>query len=134
MTFTFRMLTAGLAAAVALAAGPLAAKEFRLGLITPPPHVWTKAAEAFGAELSERSGGAHSVSVFPAQQLGNEAQMMQQLQTGALDMAFLTVAEVSNRVQDMGAFYAPYLASDIAHAAAILRSDTARDMLSVLPQ
>ena len=129
--FTRATLAAG---ALILAAGPLAAKEFRLGLITPPPHVWTKAAEAFGAELAEKSGGEHSVAVFPARQLGNEAEMLQQLQTGALDMAFMTVAEVSNRVPDMGAFYAPYLAQDIGHAAAILRSDTARGMLETLPQ
>lgn len=109
------------------------ANEFRLGLITPPPHIWTKAAEAFGAELSEKSGGAHSVSVFPARQLGNEAEMLQQLQTGALDMAFMTVAEVSNRAPNLGAFYAPYLAADIGHAGRILRSDTAKTMLEPLP-
>lgn len=120
--------------AMMLIGAPAMAKEFRLGLITPPPHTWTKAAEAFGAELSEKSGGKHSISVFPARQLGNEAQMLQQLQTGALDMAFMTVAEVSNRVPNFGAFYAPYLANDMTHAAAILRSDTAREMLAVLPQ
>lgn len=109
------------------------ANEFRLGLITPPPHIWTKAAEAFGAELAEKSGGAHSVSVFPARQLGNEAEMLQQLQTGALDMAFMTVAEVSNRAPNLGAFYAPYLADDIDHAGRILRSDTAKSMLDPLP-
>lgn len=121
-------------AALALASTvPAFADEFRLGLITPPPHIWTKAAEAFGAELSEASNGAHSVTVFPARQLGNEAEMLQQLQTGALDMAFLTVAEVSNRAKDFGAFYAPYLADDIAHAGRILRSDTAQTMLDQLP-
>ena len=109
------------------------AKEFRLGLLTPPPHIWTKAAEAFGAELAERSGGKHSVSVFPARQLGNEAQMLQQLQTGALDMSFMTVAEVSNRAPDLGAFYAPYLAKDISHAGRILRSGAARSLLEPLP-
>lgn len=135
MTISFKGLAQGIAcAALVLGALPAVAKEFRLGLITPPPHTWTKAAEAFGAELAEKSGGAHSVSVFPAQQLGNEAQMLQQLQTGALDMAFMTIAEVSNRVPNMGAFYAPYLANDIGHAAAILRSDTAKGMLDVLPQ
>lgn len=108
------------------------AEEFRLGLITPPPHIWTKAAEAFGAELAEASGGEHSVSVFPARQLGNEAEMLQQLQTGALDMAFMTVAEVSNRAPDLGAFYAPYLANDISHAGRILRSDTAKNLLAPL--
>lgn len=109
------------------------AEEFRLGLLTPPPHIWTKAAESFAEELNTVSGGKHSVQVFPARQLGNEAQMLQQLQTGALDMAFLTVAEVSNRATDFGAFYAPYLADDIAHAGRILRSDTATGMLDQLP-
>jgi len=118
---------------VAATAFAAQANEFRLGLITPPPHIWTKAAEAFGAELAERSGGAHSVAVFPAQQLGNEAEMLQQLQTGALDMAFMTVAEVSNRAPDLGAFYAPYLARDIAHAGRILRSDLAKSLLEPLP-
>ena len=109
-------------------------KDFRLGLLTPPTHIWTKAAEAFGAELNEKSGGTHTVQVFPARQLGNEAQMLQQLQSGALDMAFMTVAEVSNRAPDFGAFYAPFLAQDIGHAARILRSDVAKDMLKQLPQ
>ncbi|MEO0496776.1 MAG: TRAP transporter substrate-binding protein [Pseudomonadota bacterium] len=125
---------AAFAASTLFAVTTAQAAEFRLGLITPPPHVWTKAAEAFGAELSERSGGEHSVTVFPARQLGNEAEMLQQLQTGALDMAFLTVAEVSNRAPDFGAFYAPFLASDIGHAARILRTDTAKGLLEQLPQ
>jgi len=129
---TFTKTLAG--AVIALtSAVPAMAKEFRLGLITPPPHIWTKAAEAFGAELAEASGGAHSVLVFPARQLGNEAEMLQQLQTGALDMAFMTVAEVSNRAPDFGALYAPFLAKDIAHAGRILRSDTAKAMLEQLP-
>ncbi len=131
MKHTLKLLAS--AAIVAASAISAQAEEFRLGLITPPPHIWTKAAEAFGAELAEKSGGAHSVSVFPAQQLGNEAEMLQQLQTGALDMAFMTVAEVSNRAPDMGAFYAPYLAGDIAHAGRILRSDLAKSMLEPLP-
>ena len=114
-------------------AGSVSAKEFRLGLITPPPHIWTKAAEAFGAELSEKTEGAHSVAVFPSRQLGNEAQMLQLLQTGGLDMAFLTIAEISNRVPDFGAFYAPYLVDDIGQAGALLRSDAARTLLDVLP-
>ncbi|WP_421878197.1 TRAP transporter substrate-binding protein [Pacificispira sp.] len=119
---------------LALSAGAAVAKDFRLGLITPPPHVWTKAADAFGAELAEKSNGAHTVQVFPSRQLGNEAEMLQQLQTGALDMAFLTVAEVSNRVADLGAFYAPYLVNDMDGVAKILRSETATGLLDQLPQ
>ncbi|MFO7648464.1 TRAP transporter substrate-binding protein [Halomonas sp. 3H] len=122
-------------AATALAASSLTAqaRDFRLGLITPPQHMWSTEAEAFAETLHERSGGEHSVSVFPAQQLGNEAQMVQQLQTGALDMAFLTIAEISNRIPDFGALYAPYLVDDVDHAARLLRSDTAGELLDLMP-
>lgn len=130
---TFNALLASAAVAVTGFAGAASAEEFRLGLITPPPHVWTLAAEDFGTALSEASGGAHTVTVFPARQLGNEADMLQQLQSGALDMAFMTVAEVSNRATDFGTFYQPFLADDMAHAARILRSDEARAMLDQLP-
>ncbi len=136
LTTSFLGLVAGaafVASAIVAATDAAQAKEFRLGLITPPPHVWTKAAGAFGEDLKKATNGAHSVAVFPSRQLGNEAQMLQQLQTGALDMAFLTVAEVSNRVADLGAFYAPYLVSDMASAARILRSDAARALLDQLP-
>ncbi|MFT6558151.1 TRAP transporter substrate-binding protein [Sneathiella sp.] len=128
------VLASALALGSLTAATTATAKEFRLGLITPPPHTWTKAAKAFGDELKEASGGKHSVAVFPSRQLGNEAQMIQMLQSGSLDMAFLTIAEVSNRVPDFGAFYAPYLAKDIQSAARILRSDAAKDLLKTLPK
>ena len=65
------------------------ARDFRLGLITPPPHVWTKAAIAFGEELSQETDGAHTVAVFQSRQLGNEAQMMQLLQTGGGDWTWI---------------------------------------------
>lgn len=127
------ILSAATAATLVATTFSAEARDFRLGLITPPPHIWTQAANDFGNELNEKSGGEHSVSVFPAQQLGNEAQMVQQLQTGALDMAFLTIAEISNRVPDFGALYAPYLVDNIDQAAALLRSDTATRMLDQLP-
>ena len=97
------------AAALAVSSMSAQARDFRLGLITPAQHLWSTEAEAFAQTLNERSGGEHRVSVFPAQQLGNEAQMVQQLQTGALDMAFLTIAEISNRIPDFGALYAALL-------------------------
>lgn len=122
------------AATLAASAVSAQARDFRLGLITPPQHLWSTEAEAFAETLAERSGGEHSVSVFPAQQLGNEAQMVQQLQTGALDMAFLTIAEISNRIPDFGALYAPYLVDDVDHAARLLRSETAGELLELMPQ
>ncbi|MCU4652755.1 TRAP transporter substrate-binding protein [Roseibacterium sp. SDUM158016] len=120
-------------AGTATIAGTAAAEDFRLGLLTPPQHMWTLAANSFAEQLAEASGGAHSVEVFPARQLGNEAEMLQLMQTGALDMAIITVAEISNRAPEFGAFYAPFLADDIAHAGRILRTDETRALLDSLP-
>lgn len=121
------------AAALGLTAVTAQAKQLKIGLITPPPHLWTVEAGKLSKSLQEASDGKYSLAVFPSGQLGNEAQMLQQLQTGALDMAFMTMAEVSNRVANMGAFFAPYLVKDVDGAAAVLKSDAAYKLLEELP-
>lgn len=122
------------AATLAVAALPAAAKDFRLGTIVPSGHAWNEVARDFGSALAEASGSEHSVEVFPAGQLGSEEQMVQQLQTGALDMAFLTIADVSNRIPAFGALYSPFLVSDVAEAAQLLRGPTAQGLLDRLPE
>lgn len=128
-----RTLAMAAALGAALATPAAWADDFRLGLITPPPHIWTKAAQAFGEDLKAESSGRHTLEVFPSRQLGNEAEMLQQMQSGALDMAFLTIAEISNRAPDFGAFYAPYLVKDIAQAGKLMRTAAARSLLEQLP-
>ena len=83
-----RKMTMAAVAALGLAL-PAAAqeREFRLGLITPPVHVWNQEVAAMSETLQELSDGRFSITAFPSGQLGNESDMLQQLQTGALDMA-----------------------------------------------
>ena len=79
-------LSAAVCALVAAvtAASPARARELRLGLITPPTHLWTKAGYAFGEELEVASGGSHRLAVFPARQLGTEAQSTTTRKAGGL--------------------------------------------------
>ncbi len=123
---------------VVLAALPAAVaaqdRDFRVGLITPPVHVWNQEVDAMGETLSELSDGRFAVTAFPSGQLGSEGTMLQQLQTGALDMAWLTTAELTTRVPDMSALHAPFLVDNIADAARVLRSDEAREILDALPR
>ncbi|WP_440996428.1 TRAP transporter substrate-binding protein [Arhodomonas sp. SL1] len=128
-----RIITAAVMAAATVVATGAQAKEFKIGLITPPSHAWTETARELGQSLEQRSDGEHSLAVFPSGQLGDEAQMLQQLRTGAVDMAFMTMAEISNRVPNMGAFFTPYLVEDIDAAARLLKSDVAYDLLDELP-
>ncbi|HUF73189.1 MAG TPA: TRAP transporter substrate-binding protein [Gammaproteobacteria bacterium] len=124
---------AHLIALLPLVPGAAVAERFRMGLPTPPSHVWTIEANAFARSLEQRSGGEHTVEVYPASQLGNDAQMLQQLQTGALDMVFMPIAELTNRLPELGALYAPYLADDVESSARLLKSDEANALLDGLP-
>ncbi|OJI92162.1 secreted protein [Planktotalea frisia] len=120
-------------AAAALAAPGLvraqSAKTLRIGTITPGSHFWTQTMDRVGTSLAEKSGGMFKTQVFPSGQLGNEATMIQQIQAGGLEMGFLTVAEFSNRIDDMGALFAPYLVPDVTHASKLLTGATATGML-----
>lgn len=125
-----RFAGAALAASiVAIAANGAAAEEYRMGLITPPPHQWTVTASAAADEIRERTDGRVDILVFPSGQLGNEAQMLQQLQTGAMDFAFFTLGEFANRDPNYGIFLAPFIVDDVAGARKLLKGETAQKLL-----
>lgn len=105
------------------------AEEYRLGLITPPPHQWTVSATEAAAEIKEKTEGRVDILIFPSGQLGNESQMLQQLQTGAMDFAFFTLGEFANRNPNYGIFLAPYLVDDVAGARELLKGPTAQTLL-----
>lgn len=110
------------------------ARDLRLGIITPPGHPWNNAALKVAEVIKEKTGGKLTMTVFHAGQLGNEGAMMQQLQTGALDMAFLQAAEVGNRVPNVAAILAPYVVRSTEAAAKLVRQPIAMQMLDPLPQ
>ena len=105
------------------------ADDYRVGLITPPPHKWTVTANEVAAEVKDKTGGSINMLIFPSGQLGNEAAMLQQLQTGALDFAFLTLGEFANRDDNYGIFLAPYIVKDVAGARTLLKGTTATELL-----
>jgi TRAP-type C4-dicarboxylate transport system substrate-binding protein len=111
-----------------------AAKEFRLGLITPAGHSWNRAALAFGESLKKATDGRLSVTVFHSGQLGNESAMMQQLQSGALDMGWIQAAELGSRVASVAAINAPYLVRSTTNVASLVRTPAALKLLDVLPR
>ena len=119
----FKRLAA--AAAVTLAGTVAMAQDLRIGMVTPPSHQWTIAAGDLSKRLDEESQGRLKLGVFPSGQLGSEAQLLQLLQSGALDMAFLTIGELANRDPDFGILVAPYLVQNADQAARLLEGKTA---------
>lgn len=110
------------------------AKELRLGLITPVGHSWNDAALALAEVLKEKTDGRLTMSVFHSGQLGNEPAMMQQLQSGAMDMGIIQAAELGSRVDHIAAINAPYLVRSTEAAAKFVRTPEVRALFDVLPQ
>jgi TRAP-type C4-dicarboxylate transport system substrate-binding protein len=135
MTLSRRHILA-LGAALPMAAPSLSlaqAKELRLGLITPVGHSWNKAALVLADKLKAATSGRMTMTVFHSGQLGNESAMMQQLQSGALDMGFIQAAELGSRVPHLAAINAPYLVRSTPAVAKFVRHPEVLKLFDVLP-
>ena len=109
------------------------ARQLRLGIITPNGHPWNRAALKVADTLKNETNGRLSLTVFHAGQLGNEAAMLQQMQTGALDMGWIMAAELGSRVPAIAAITAPYVVNSTAKIANLVRHPVATRLLDVLP-
>ncbi|MBW9090602.1 TRAP transporter substrate-binding protein [Rhizobium wenxiniae] len=145
MTITRRsfLRNSTMAAAGTLAASTLSmpnvlraqeAKTFRLGITTPPGHPWNNAALKVGEMLKAETKGRLDLAVFPANQLGTEAVMMQQMQAGSLDFGWIMTAELGSRIPSIAAINAPYVVDSTAKVAKLVRDPLAMKMLDVLPK
>ena len=129
-----KVLSYGAALPLALPTLSLAqAKEIRLGIITPVGHSWNKSALWLGEKLKEATNGRLTMTVFHSGQLGNESAMMQQLQSGALDMGFIQAAELGSRVPHIAAINAPYLVRSTPAVAKFVRHPEVLKLFDVLP-
>lgn len=136
MTLSRRHLIAA-GASLPLAAPSLAlaqAKEFRLGILTPNGHPWNKAALKVGEDLKAATNGRLTLTVFHSGQLGNEAAMLQQMQSGALDMGWIMAAELGSRVPTIAAITAPYVVDSTPKIAKLVRDPVAMKLFDVLPR
>lgn len=125
-----RMLLA--AAALATSAAGAHAQALKLAHITPPTHVWHQVSERFASELDKASGGKMKVAVSPLQKLGNEGQVTQLMQAGAVQFAVFTAAGLANREPSMLGWSLPYVFKDVAHASRAGGTPAAKEMLKRL--
>ena len=121
-----------LTAAIALGTVAAEARELRIGLITPPSHVWTKVANRMAERLPDVTGGKLTMAVFPAGQLGSEQEQFQQMSAGLLDGGIMTAAITSLRAPSLQGWFTPYLFTDVASAIPATRTAAAQEMLDEL--
>ena len=77
----FLMLLPGTAAA---------ATELKLGVVTKPGSAQNIVADKFKELLEKRSGGRYTVKVFHSKSIGNETEILQQVQMNTIQLAVVT--------------------------------------------
>lgn len=122
------------AAAALLALGGFAAPAFakktlRLGHSLAKGHPVDVSLELFAKLVSERSKGELEIKVFPAGQLGQQRELIEQLQNGALDFAQANASPLAAFHEVFGVFDMPFLFRDKAHYFAVVDGPVGRDIL-----
>ncbi|MER2108621.1 MAG: TRAP transporter substrate-binding protein [Solibacillus sp.] len=102
---------------------------FKLGHNTQETHLFHKTSEVFAEKLEELSDGRMTLSLFPASQLGTEADMTSQVENGALDFAFITNAYMSTREESLNSWFMPYVFNDISAALEMAKTEEAQALL-----
>lgn len=106
--------------------------SFKLTHITQTSHVWHKTAEKFSEELKTRSNGRMRVDIFPAGQLGTEKDMVQQLETGTLELGIITNAYMSTRSEVFNAWSMPFLFKSLEETTQASKSEPAKKIMDEL--
>ncbi len=105
-------------AGLAFAAPQAQALEMKYGTTSPPGNVQELSSQEFAKRVNAKLGGKAKIEVFHSGQLGSDAEMLQKLKLGTLDMSQPSTA-TSSVVPEFGLFDLPYLVKDRKHMACI---------------
>ncbi|CAN1524218.1 DctP TRAP-type C4-dicarboxylate transport system, periplasmic component [Rhabdaerophilaceae bacterium] len=135
MKLTRRHVLAGAAATIAAPSVVVAqAREMRCGILTPSGHPWNQAALRVAEKLKAETNGRLTMTVFHAGQLGNEPAMLQQMQSGALDMGWIMAGEMGTRVPAIASVNSPYVVDSTLKIAKLMRHPLVLGMFDLLPR
>ena len=137
------MRTVALACAVLGGLALQAAAEaatLRFGHANAPGEVAYDMFNEFADLVKERTGGEITIRIFPSEQLGKEADLVQQVKSGALDISAPSMPVMSSLVPAMEMASGPFLWKDWQEAETVLRGtafeplwDELRDQHNIVP-
>ncbi len=134
------VLMAAAVASTILLPAVAGAQTLRFGHANAPGEVAHDMFIELGERVAKRTNGAVTMRIFPSEQLGKEADLIQQVKTGALDMSAPSMAVLSSLVPAMEMASGPFLWRDWKEAEAVLRGpafdplwDEMRDKHNMVP-
>jgi tripartite ATP-independent transporter DctP family solute receptor len=112
---------AAAAALSALALGAAAQTTLRFGHANSPGEIAHDLFAEFADNVTKKSAGQLTIRVFPSEQLGKEADLVQQVKSGALDLSAPSMAVLSSMVPAFEMPSAPFLWRDWKEAETVIR-------------
>jgi len=84
-------------------------REFRLGHVCQVEHPYNYAAQHFADLVEERTDGRIKIIIYPARQLGGDRDLIENVQSGALDMAVASTCVFGGFTPLLDALQLPFL-------------------------
>lgn len=116
-------LAFSLTLALPLAAADVRADTFRLGHVFEASHPFHTAALEASKQFESCTGDQHRFDIYPASQLGSDAQMQEQILIGALDATLAGFIFAASSYPPLAVSAAPFVFRDREHAMAYMKSD-----------
>lgn len=110
----------------------LQAESLRIGMVTPPGHIWNRVTERFDENLVKASDGKLHIRMSSLAKLANEQEMIAQLQDGHMQLAILTAGSLATLEPSFSGWYLPFLFRDVGAAAQATSSQASQEMLQSL--
>ena len=107
------------------AAGGSSTFNLKLGHNLAEDHAVHIQLTSFVENVKTKTNGAINIQIIPNGTLGSEADMISQIQAGALDMAKVSASTLGNFSEKYNAFSVPYVFDDQTHYYSYMDSDSA---------
>jgi tripartite ATP-independent transporter DctP family solute receptor len=109
-----------------------AAQTIKLGVVTKPGSAQNIVAEKFKELLEQRSNGAFEVKIFHSKSIGNETEILQQIQMNTIQMGVITGGPFDTFDPVVRVINYPFLFKDAAQVDAILDGPLGQEILDDL--
>ncbi len=108
------------------------AETIKLGVVTKPGSAQNIVAEKFKELIEQRSNGAYNVKVFHSKSIGNETEILQQIQMNTIQMGVITGGPFDTFNPIVRVINYPFLFKDSAQADGILDGPIGKEILDDL--
>lgn len=129
MDFKRTLLVAALPLAFCLSGLAQAAINIKFAEVHPPGYPPVVAEQEMGKKLVEQSNGEITFKMFAGGVLGSEKEVVEQVQSNAIQMTRVSLGIVGPVVPDVNVFNLPFIFRDQAHMRSIIDGEIGQEIL-----